>query len=523
VSAGIAVAATDIAAAAAELVGGLLAEPWGRTSASVYETGRVVSLAPWLTGHQARLRYLLDTQRPDGGWGPADPGYALVPTLSATEALLSALPSASMDAELRTAAGRGLTLLSRWLARPAFGVPDLPAVEHITPALIAQLNERRPGSEPLRPPGGMAGELLPLIRSRLTAGDPVPLKLRHALEIAGPAACRAPAVRPAPTGTVGASPAATAAWLGGAGPGTGSNAPAATGTTGALRYLEAAAGRHGGPVSCAVPITVFERGWVLGWLARAGVPLDVPDALVEELRSALGPSGAATAAGLPADADTTAGALYALSLLGHPVRPDMLSEYETGTHFATWPGEDGSSVSTNAHVLEALGHYRELRPAEGERYRPAVRKTTRWLLDRQHADGSWTDRWHASPYYATFCCASALARFGGVEALPALGRAVGWVLDTQRPDGSWGRWSGTAEETAYAVQTLLALGVPDGRRAAAVVRARDLLLRAATRPAEMDNPPLWHDKDLYLPITIVQAAVLATVYLLPSVTIVSGA
>src|SRR5205814_1748241 len=75
-----------------ELLDGLVAEPAGQVSPSVYETGRVVALAPWLTGHVMRVVYLVTTQRPDGRWGPADDGYALVPTLSATDALLSALP-----------------------------------------------------------------------------------------------------------------------------------------------------------------------------------------------------------------------------------------------------------------------------------------------------------------------------------------------------------------------------------------------------------------------------------------------
>jgi squalene cyclase len=58
-------------------------------------------------------------------------------------------------------------------------------------------------------------------------------------------------------------------------------------------------------------------------------------------------------------------------------------------------------------------------------------------------------------YYATACCAAALGSYGGVTAQPTLRKAVEWVLDTQRADGSWGRWTGTYEETAYAVHILL--------------------------------------------------------------------
>ena len=44
-------------------------EPWGQVSPSVYETGRLVVLAPSLTGHAERLDFLRATQRADGGWG----------------------------------------------------------------------------------------------------------------------------------------------------------------------------------------------------------------------------------------------------------------------------------------------------------------------------------------------------------------------------------------------------------------------------------------------------------------------
>lgn len=52
-----------------ELVAAMLDNPAGTVSPSVYETGRLVSDAPWLPGHAERLCHLLATQRADGGWG----------------------------------------------------------------------------------------------------------------------------------------------------------------------------------------------------------------------------------------------------------------------------------------------------------------------------------------------------------------------------------------------------------------------------------------------------------------------
>ncbi|WP_248959564.1 prenyltransferase/squalene oxidase repeat-containing protein [Sphaerisporangium perillae] len=541
--------AVDVAAEAGALLAGLVARPWGDSSPSVYETGRLVALAPWLAGHHERLEYLMGTQRPDGGWGPhAD--YSLVPTLSATEALLAELVRCVRGAAnapdvhvhqgvpilpaVAACAGRGLRALFRWSRAPsAARLPDLPAIELIVPSLVASVNRRLDdlGDTPLAEtpsvegpgtwagfprlplPEGLDGGPLERIRSRLRSGAPLPEKLLHALEVAGEAAFQAPAVRPTPAGTVGASPAATAAWLGGLG--------ALDPEHPARIHLEAAAAPYGGPVSCAVPISAFERSWVLSWLVRAGVPVTVPDELVASLCDGLGPAGLPAGPGLPSDADTTSVALYTLALLGEPREPDSLWSFHAGTHFCTWQGEQGSSTTVNAHVLDAFGQYVVARPGARARYQDAMAALSGWLRDRQRADGSWQDRWHASPYYATACCALALDGFGGAESREAVRRAVRWVLSTQRADGSWGLWRGTAEETAYAVQLLLltkedpAEALREAVRREAVARGRAYLLGSARpgAPERPDDPPMWHDKDLYLPVAIVKAAVLGALHL----------
>jgi hypothetical protein len=517
----------EVAAAARELISGLVVRPMGWISVSVYETGRLVTLAPWLAGHAERLRFLLATQRSDGGWVSPTPGYALVPTLSATEALLATLgrpgphghPGITRP-ELAKAAEDGLAALSRWLdGTRALELPDMPAVEHITPVLIEMINQRPERQDTwLRQPDELTGTTVQVVRTLLSGGIEIPEKLLHALEIADTAARGAPTVRVPPTGSIGASPAATAAWLG-------DRAPADPDDP-ALRFLETVAEQRGGPVPCATPITNFERGWVLSWLAGAGISLPVPPQLLAELRSALGPAGASAGSGLPADADTSAGVLYALSLAGAPHPPDLLWRYETETHFCTWQGENGRSVTTNAHVLEAFGHY--LKSTGGgesaSRYAETTAKVASWLRTQQDDDGSWRDRWHASPHYATFCCALALNRFGGAESTPAVERAARWVLGAQHADGSWGRWGGTAEETAYALQVLLLTGAAADEESARAVARGGAFLRsvAGTGIAESDIPALWHDKDLYSPIAVVQAAILAALHLTQGVPSVSG-
>ncbi|WP_336205447.1 prenyltransferase/squalene oxidase repeat-containing protein [Nonomuraea sp. LPB2021202275-12-8] len=511
-------AGEDVATAADSLLASLMSRPWGQASPSVYETGRLVTLAPWLTGHQERVDYMVASQLPDGSWGAPD-GYGLVPTLSATEAILSALARGDAgpdSAGLWEAAERGLRVLAGWLPELP-GLPDMPAIEHVVPSLVALINRHLAGLEgyePLPLPPGMSYETLELVRSWVESGTELPEKLLHALEIAGPVAGGASAVRPTAIGTVGASPAATAAWLGGrlapdAGSPTDSAADRAADTA-ARGHLEAVARRHGGPVPVGMPITVFERGWVLSWLIRAGVPVDVPPEMVADLRAAIGPAGASAGPGLPADADTTSVALYALALLGMPYEPDSLWAFHAGTHFSTWPGEQGTSVSVNAHVLDAFGQYVVRRPDAASRYEEAITAVAAWLRERQNQAGSWTDRWHASPYYATVSCALALDEFGGDVSAGAVGAAVEWVLDTQRPDGSWGRWDGTAEETAYAMQVLLlSRWRTDPRCSRAAGRGAAYLGRSAGA----DHPPLWHDKDLYTPVAVVRAATIASSHL----------
>ncbi len=485
----------------------------GQYEPCVYETGRLVTLAPSLPHHRQRVEFLLRTQRGDGRWG--GPGeYDVVTTLSATEALLVERRRPGAGSAVAQAADRGVEALSQRLAQ-ADSLPDTVAVELVVPALLSEINAHlaRLGRAPLPEPAGTRPDLLDAVRGALAQGHELPEKLWHSLELFGPAARGAASVRPVDGRLVGCSPAATAAWLG--------DDVLREGRDPGVAYLLSVQHENGG-VPVAAPLTLFERSWVLCTLLEAGVPLTAPQPVMRELlqslHDAFGDDGAAGGPGLPVDVDDTAVGLHALALLGSPRSPDCLRQFYREDHFFCFPEERTPSTSANAHVAQALGTLLALPPdtsplddSRRQWCSDSLVTVVGWLVENQLPDGSWTDKWHASPYYATLCCTVALARHGGAAARAALGRAVSWVLATEREGGVWGRWFGTREETAYAVRTLLVAGAEDDEAVA----------RAAARGARYlldhwedasPHPPLWHDKDVYTPTRIIRTEMLAALY-----------
>jgi hypothetical protein len=507
--------------ATAPLLSEMAADLHGEFSASVYETGRLVRHTPSLRGHGRRVRFLIDEQQMYGGWGGGNE-YGLVPTLSATAALLSVIGNLPRENgssihhnELVRSANRGLhALFGRLNTGAKVPLPDTVAVEIIVPSLIAEINEYL-DREPLCGLDAWRGHrlahhpsastrTLDNLREQVIRGIALPTKLLHSLEVLGDATQGARFVEPV-QGGVGCSPAATAVWLG--------DSAVRARSHPSVRYLAAIQDRGGGPVPVATPLAAFERAWVLSTLAGAGLAPRAHHDLTRSLHSEFGDHGVAGGPGLPPDADDTATALCALARLDSPRSPDCLWSYqEHDGHFACFPDERTPSTSTNAHVLQAFGACLTPDLPQRSRYLDAMARLTAWLCDRQEADGSWRDKWHASPYYATVCAALALTDCGGDRAVSTLRKAVQWVLDTQRPDGSWGRWTGTYEETAYAVQIL---------SRTRIARVGDLIDQAVAmgcaRLLRADNgepyPPLWHDKDLYTPVRIVRAEGLAALQL----------
>ncbi|MFJ2951665.1 prenyltransferase/squalene oxidase repeat-containing protein [Streptomyces sp. NPDC087226] len=509
----------DYAKRARELVASVHHDAWGDVLPSVYETARVVSWTPWLEGHERRLVWLLEQQSASGSWGEGPAPYRLLPTLSVTEALLSALRddrAAGVPHErLAAAADKGLASL-RTLSRTG-GWPDTAAIEILVPDLVVRIDEHlnrldvaalcRLGpwarGERLPLPRGFRAALPERVAERCRAAGRVPLKLHHTFE---GVARRLPRVVPAaPGGLLGSSPAATAAWLA-----TGAEA----GRERAVTALTGVGRRYDGLFPEASPISVFERLWVAAALARPGLPADCVPRVRAWAAEIYDTTGVRGAPGLLPDTDDTAMAVLVSALADSPRDPAPLSAFESGDHYDCYVGEDTGSSTANAHALQALTAWLSHRPAADEPLRTRMDLTRDWILAQQRPDGAWHDKWHASPYYATERCVTALRGHTGPTTRDAVRSAADWVLATQHDDGSWGIWGGTAEETAYAVNILLsATHHTAGPKAAEALKRAGDMLRDASHPSA-HHPALWHDKTLYAPQAMARAEVTAALELL---------
>ncbi|MFD3522182.1 prenyltransferase/squalene oxidase repeat-containing protein [Streptomyces sp. NPDC058653] len=500
---------------AADLVARVDQDRWGSVRPSLYETARVVSAAPWLPGEPRRIAYLLNEQAPDGSWGEGPARYRLLPTLSAVEAALAVLRRGGASTEtarrLASAVDGGLAALR---ALPTAGPwPDTAAAEILVPSLVAKINEqlsliadaRTPVIDGWRPgpalalPRGYDQSVPEYAAKRYASTGSLPVKLHHTFE--GIAGYISRGLIPDRPDLLGSSPAATAARA------TTASAPPAPGT---VAVLESVAQRYAGSFPEAAPIVVFERLWVAAALARASLPAASLPTVRRWAADIYDPRGVRGAPGLMTDADDTAMAVLVSSLVGLPHSPQPLDLFHNGSHYDCYVGEDTGSITANAHALQALGRYQRRHPATERLYGPRTQTLLDWLVGQQRPDGTWPDKWHASPYYATARCVAALkeaaVQHGAEHAAAAVETAVAWALDTQRDDGSWGVWGGTAEETAYGAQILLSTARHGPRHARALDRAETYLDAVA---GTGDHPALWHDKTLYAPGAMIEAEVLA--------------
>ncbi|SFP21456.1 hypothetical protein SAMN05216330_10645 [Bradyrhizobium sp. Ghvi] len=477
----------------------------GSVGPSVYDTAQALRFYGILTGREEAYAWLIAQQQADGGWGSADfPLFRHTPTWAALLALQRADPLLGAADALQAA--------TRFLQRE----PD--------PYVDAVPEDAPIGAELILPQfcgeaASLLGDvgfprhpaLLPLRQARLAelaAGAMLPSghPMLHSWEAWGTSPSTA---CPDDDGSIGISPAATAAWrahalIQGSAP----NVARADG------YLQTASRATRcdieGVVPNVWPINVFEPCSSLYTLHLAGLfahpaLAEAVRVIVAQLETRLSVRGLGPALYFAPDADDTAVALCVLHLAGRDPAVDALRSFESGEHFVTFPGERNASVSTNIHALHAL---RLLgKPSS---------TTCAYVEANRSPRGAWSnEKWHVSWLYPTAHAIAALAQ-GKPQWRDE--RALAALLQAQRHDGGWGTGrTSTFEETAYA---LFALHVMDRnqeaterqRIAQAVARALEwMLVRHAAHA--LPQTPLWIGKELYCPTRVVRVAELAGLWL----------
>ncbi len=468
----------------------------GTVSETAYDTAIVARLVaardPGRPAFPAATEWLRRHQHADGSWGGRiETGHdRLVSTLAAL-VRLAELP----DAWAGPAIWDG-TAYIRGHARDWQGAPhETVAFELLVPQLLGAARQRG-----LSLPYESFAPVLALRDEKLRKIPPgylydAPTTLLHSLEFLGREIDAERILRlRGLNGSYGCSPSATAHVL------------AHARDDAAERYLQRVMGEAlNGGVPTIYPFEIFERGWVLYNLGLAGVEGAGMGPHRRYLLESLTAAGLGMSReGLQADCDDTAMALIVLGRAGYPVDLELLRPFEREGWFSTFPFERNTSNTVNARALEALNVGAAGAPP---RHLPLIAKIVRFLGEQRIDGAYWQDKWHVSPYYAT--AQVALASRGVADAL--LGGTRAWLLETQRPDGSWGRYGGTSEETAYALQTLHALGIVDNARAAAALARGAGFL--AGRFDDTDYPELWIGKGLYTPYAIVRSAVISALLL----------
>ncbi|CCM80364.1 MULTISPECIES: prenyltransferase/squalene oxidase repeat-containing protein [Rhizobium] len=477
----------------------------GCVGPSVYDTARALHFSGVVAGNHEACDWLIAQQQPDGGWGSSDfPLFRHAPTWAAFLALQRAgsFPGA---ADAVQAAEQFL----RHQPDPyEHAVPeDAPiGAELILPQLLGEATR----SKGLNLPRHRA--LVRLRQSRLAkvhtlAALPSGHPLLHSWEAWGSSPAMA---SPDEHGSIGISPAATAAWR--------AQASAQASSPELLRradaYLHAASLATASGLDNILPnvwpIDIFEPCWSLfslhlgGLLAHPALAQAVRR-IVARLEACMSTNGLGPASHFAADADDTAVALCVLNLVGRVPGAHALRQFKIGEVFVTFPGERNASVSTNIHALHALRLAGQTAAA-----------TSAFVDANRNPQGVWdNEKWHASWLYPTSHAVAALAQ-GAPKWRDE--RVLVALLKAQRDDGGWGAGSGsTFEETAYALFALRVLDereTPTARARAgqAVARALEWMLAhyvANTSP----YTALWIGKELYCPTRVVRVAELVGLWL----------
>lgn len=423
-----------------------LGKDGGLISPSVYDTAQVLRFCPPKEGVEPALEWILRQQQPDGGWGnPAVPLSRHMPTLASVLALRTY--SKINPKNIESCIEAGIQFLR----------------EHATEWQGAHIDEFPVGVEVVWPKLVEDAQRLGITWSKevpyaklITLGN----KKRQRITQTQPKAGTAPTYSWEAWGTnatadvvdeigsVGTSPAATAAWIHAA-----NRCPdLANIRESARRYLKQASTVTGidipGVVPTVWPITYFDQLYGLYALLISGL-LDHPnlrtvvESQAQSIAEGLHPTGIGASPYFINDPDDTALALMVLEATGYKVdTATTLNYFKYRDHFVTYSHEFNPSILTNAHAVHALAY-------AGEQ----IDQSRQFLLKRQLSNGKWpSGKWHSSWLYITLEVILALRHFEDTKALELACYAV---QSDQNKDGGWGlKGKSNSLETACGVLIL---------------------------------------------------------------------
>ncbi|QDU31090.1 Squalene--hopene cyclase [Anatilimnocola aggregata] len=240
------------------------------------------------------------------------------------------------------------------------------------------------------------------------------------------------------------------------------------------------------------------------------------------------------------DADDTPGALLALSLLFDGLNSDRQADISQAASMGIawllklqnrdrgWPtfcrgwGKlpfDRSGTDLTAHAIRALNAWMpqvqllaEVNPRSAALGRPeeivaAIERGFHFLKLKQNPDGSWSPLWFGNqdhpeednPVYGTAKVLLAYRDLQRMTAEPAT-RGVNWLIEHQNADGTWGS---SLEETALAVEALLA-SPRSAKLQSSVDRGLGWLVEQVEQNRHQNSSPigfyfakLWYYEQLY--------------------------
>jgi hypothetical protein len=474
----------------------------GQNGPSVYDTAQVLRLAPPADA-QPVVEWLLAQQQPDGGWGdPCAPLSRDTATLAALLALK--VTTSRWDHSAIQAAQTFLLHQERhWLGEVPIDIPV--AAELLIPALLEQARAcgLEVNAQPYAKLAALGQRRRQLIRANthmVRPGTPIV----HSWEAWG--ADPDPVLLDA-AGSIGHSPAATAAWLHAAR----DRDDLADAREAARQYLDSAAAATGlgipGVVPAVWPYPRNEQAVGLFTVFLAGLTdhpalIDAVRGQVHDLWRSVRPQGQGISDHFACDGDITAMTFALARAVGYTPERAVLEQYVVADGSClTYKHELQRSFSATTHAAHALAML-------GGDTEPLVD----YLCQHQRNGRFENDKWHASWLYLTSHAIHALLAAGCAAPALAAGRRL---LAEQQADGSWGVTPARAEETAYGALALLGLDQArmldtDGR--GALERATRWLLNTY-RPLADDfmMGACWIAKGLYRPRRISRIIEVSTV------------